>query len=253
MAARIIDFYNQASSQGKTVFTLNVGYHLAELGRKVLLVDMDSHAWLTECMGISSPDQLDVTVADTLMRDEPTPILGGFNGMDLIPANENLGQVDNALEQIPNAQFKLRSVLEKLANDYDYILIDSPPQLGLLSIMGLAAATHVLVPVVTNPKGWRGLEQFVRTYHSVVQKLNRDLKIVGIMPNMCRFRTDVHETFFSNISELCTDAGIFQFRSIPLFTDMDKSWYFSKPLAAESPKHTAVAIFRGIAQHLEEL
>lgn len=157
---RIIALFNQAGGVAKSTLTMNLGYHLAQLTHRVLLVDIDPQASLTKFMGLI-PKELDSTVADAIIEELPLPIHEGIHGMDLAPANRVLSGAEMQLVNAPLRDFRLKEALEPLLSEYDFILIDCPPSLGLLSFVSLVAATHVLVPIETHLKAFEGTDELL--------------------------------------------------------------------------------------------
>jgi chromosome partitioning protein len=149
--ALIITIYNQSGGVMKTSLTMNLGYQMAQHGRKVLLVDMDPQASLTAFMGLE-PADLDQTIADSVLNDAPLAIQPDIHQMDLLPSNIMLSAAEMQLTSVMAREWRLRRVLEPIVDQYDVVLIDSPPSLGILSILSLVASTHVLIPIQTQYK-----------------------------------------------------------------------------------------------------
>ena len=169
---KIIAIFNQAGGVMKTSLTMNLGYHLAQK-HKVLLVDTDPQASLTTFMGLE-PHELEEIVADSLLTPETKlPIHHNLHGMDLAPANITLSAVELQLSAVMARELRLKQALEPILNNYDFILIDCPPSLGILSILGLCAATHVLVPVQTHYKAFKGTELLLDSIKQVKKHSDR--------------------------------------------------------------------------------
>lgn len=155
---RIIALANQKGGTGKTTTTVNLGVGLARQGKRVLLVDADPQGDLTTCLGWQNQDNLPATLA-TLMeqaiRDEPVDIqialLHHREGVDLLPSNIELSAMEMALVTAMSREFTLKEVLSQARNQYDYILIDCMPSLGMVTINALAAADSVIIPVQAVP------------------------------------------------------------------------------------------------------
>lgn len=248
--ARIIGFFNQASSMGKTTLTLNLGYHLSQRGNRVLVVDMDNHAWLTKHLSLN-PKELDNTVYHALTSGNPAPVHRDLFGMDLIPANQELSGLDLNLVGQKDRQFRLKNMLKPLEKDYDFILLDCPPNLGFASVLCLVAATHVLVPIETSDKGVEGARDFLGTFKSIAKNLNRGLKIVGVIPTLYDCRKSIHKAMLENINSSFSKAGIPVFPSIGHYTDFEHAWYQKMPLASLNKSHIAVHPLKKIAERLE--
>lgn len=180
--SKIIAVFNQAGGVAKTTLTMNLGYQLAQRGHRVLLIDLDPQASLTTFMGLESYD-LEHIIADALLDEEgELPIHRDLHGMDLVPANLNLSAVEIQLASVMAREIRLKQALESVRLNYDYIAIDCPPSLGVLSILGLTAATHVLVPV----KAFKGVELLLDTIAKVRKRVNPTLEIAGFIPTLYR-------------------------------------------------------------------
>ena len=197
MASTIISVSNQKGGVGKTTTTANLGIGLANSGEKVLLVDCDPQASLTVSLGYSQPDELKVTLADLLKKvllDEPFQptdgILPHAEGVDLLPANIALSGMEVSLVNAMSRETILKQYLEPVRKNYDYILIDCMPSLGMLTINALAAADSVLIPVQAQYLPAKGMEQLLQTIGKVRRQINPFLQIDGILLEMVDNRTN---------------------------------------------------------------
>jgi chromosome partitioning protein len=189
--ARITAVVNQKGGVGKTTTTFNLGVALHRLGRRVLLVDLDPQAALSVSAGISIA-HLTASIYQALLDDtvEPSSIVRGtVSGVDVLPATIDLAAAEVELVSMTLRELVLKDVLTKLRSRYDHILIDCPPSLGLLTINALAAADDVLIPLQCEYLATRGLTLLLRTLEKVQARLNRELKIAGILPTMFDGRT----------------------------------------------------------------
>lgn len=184
--SRIIAICNQKGGVGKTTTSVNLGAALALAGKKVLLVDFDPQANATVSLGyaLESVDKnvyhgvLNEETADNLIK--PTVI---FN-FHFIPANSDLSGLSVELVNMPNREFYLNNFIENIEGRYDYILIDLPPSLSLLTVNGLVAATEVLVPIQSEYLSIEGLGQLLETVDLINKNLNRNIKISGAVLTM---------------------------------------------------------------------
>lgn len=196
--ATIIAVVNQKGGTGKTTTTENLGVGLALEGKKVLLVDTDPQASLTVSLGNPCPDDLSPTLSDLMgkiMMENPiTPdegILHHPEGVDLVPSNIELSGMEVALVNAMSREKMLKQVLDGAKREYDYILLDCTPSLGMLTINALAAADTALIPVQAQYLSAKGLEQLLQTICKVHrQKINPKLKIEGILLTMTDSRTN---------------------------------------------------------------
>lgn len=250
--SRIIALFNQSGGVSKTTLTMNLGYHLAlRHPNRVLLVDMDPQASLTTFMGLD-PVELETTVYDAVVGEKPLPIQGKIHGLDIAPSNINLSAAELELVATLMREMRLKDALAPLLPNYDFILIDCPPSLGILSIVSLVAATHVLVPIQTQFKAFQGTDLLLRTVAGLRKAANRNLAIAGFIPTMYDGRTAQETRTFKAIKEqLSPLAKVYD--PIPrtiVFPDASEA---RVPLAIANSKHPAVALLNKIAKSLESL
>ena len=182
---------NQKGGVGKTTTTFNLGCALRRMGRRVLLVDLDPQAALSASAGISIA-HLTISVYQALLDDALDPftiIRETASGVDVLPATIDLAAAEIELVNMTLRELIVKDLLAKLRPRYDHILIDCPPSLGLLTINALAAADRVIIPLQCEFLATRGLTLLIRTLTKVQNRLNRDLKIAGILPTMFDGRT----------------------------------------------------------------
>ena len=197
MPAKVIAVANQKGGVGKTTTTANLGIGLAQNGKKVLLIDADAQGSLTASLGWQQPDQLDVTLATIMgkvLSDVPISpqegILRHAEGIDLMPANIELSGLEVSLVNAMSRETVLRQYIDGQKQNYDFVLIDCMPSLGMMTVNALTAADSVLIPVQAEYLPVKGLEQLLGTIGRVRKQLNPRLKIDGILLTMVNERTN---------------------------------------------------------------
>ena len=206
--ARIISMVNQKGGVGKTTTTINMGACLAEQGRKVLLVDLDPQGALSAGLDIRVDDE-DVTVYD-MMLDNQTSIHGAIRntnveGLDVVPANIDLSAAEIQLVNEVGREQTLGRALRPVRRDYDYIIIDCQPSLGLLTVNALACSDGVIIPMECEYFSLRGLALLTDTVEKVRDRINFDLEVIGILVTMFDRRTTHAREVMSRVIEVFGD------------------------------------------------
>jgi chromosome partitioning protein len=246
--AKIITVFNQAGGVGKTTLVMNLGYHLGQCGLRTLLIDMDPQASLTTFMGLD-PVELDATIYESLIDTAPVPVKQDVHGMSLAPANLNLSAAELELVVADMRDLRLKDALVPLHDDFDVILIDCPPSLGILTYISLVAAHEVLVPIQTQFKAFQGTDLLLRTVARVRARPNRNLKITGFLPTMFDGRNSQDERTYAAIKEQLGSFG-HVFTPIPRSTVFADAAEARQPLALYQPKHPAVEVLKNIGETL---
>jgi chromosome partitioning protein len=249
---RVIALFNQSGGVGKTSLTMNLGYHLALHKNRVLIIDMDPQASLTTFMGLES-ENVTKTVYEAVVGEEPLPIHSEkIHGMSIVPANINLSAAELELVAALMREMRLKNALAPILDEYDFILIDCPPSLGILSVISLVAATHVLVPIQCQFKSFQGTDLLLRTVAALKKGANRTLAIAGFIPTMFDARTAQESRTSKAISEQLSPVATV-FDPIPktiAFADASEAFL---PLALYNSKNPAVSILNKIALSLEKI
>ena len=206
--ATVMAVVNQKGGTGKTTTTENLGVGLAMEGKKVLVVDADPQASLTISLGHAVPDNLPITLSDLMgkvMMEQPIEpgegILHHPEGVDLMPANIELSGLEVSLVNAMSRETVLRQYLDTVKQNYDFILLDCMPSLGMLTVNALAAADNVLIPVQAAYLPAKGLEQLLQTINKVRRQINPKLKIEGILLTMVDSRTNYAKDISNLIRE----------------------------------------------------
>lgn len=203
--SRVIAIANQKGGVGKTTTSINLSACLAEKGKKVLLIDMDSQGNTTSGFGFEK-NELDKTVYEVL-REEVSieeaiiPVEECFENLFLIPANRNLAGAEIELVTRENMQYILKKQLEPIKDNYDFIIIDCPPALGMLTVNAMTVSDSVLVPIQCEFYALDGLSQLIYTIELIQDSLNPDLYIEGVVFTMYDARTNLSLQVVENVKD----------------------------------------------------
>lgn len=219
---KVIAIVNQKGGVGKTTTTGNLGIGLANKGKRVLLIDADPQGSLTASLGYPEPDELEIsltTVMGQIINEEEIDISEGIlhhdEGVDILPGNIELSGLEVSLVNVMNRELVLKSYIDMVADNYDYILIDAMPSLGMITINVLACADSVLIPVEAAYLPVKGLQQLIKTIGKVKRQINAKLSIEGILITMVDCRTNYAKEITSMLVEAYgNDVKIFK-KSIP--------------------------------------
>jgi chromosome partitioning protein len=181
--ARVIAVANQKGGVAKTTTTLALAAALGELGRRVLAVDIDPQGALTYSMGVD-PDVLDETVNDVLVRRLPVDKVIITREIDLVPSNIDLAGAEAVMLAKTGREFALQRALREIEECYDFIIVDCPPSLGILTINALTAAHEVLIPLQCEALSHRGVGQLLETLEDIRHFTNPSLEVIGLIPTM---------------------------------------------------------------------
>ena len=249
--ARVISMCNQKGGVGKTTTTINLGAALAELGRKVLIVDFDPQGAASAGLGINA-HELDSTIYDLLVANRPdirtvvheTTV----EGLDIVPANIDLSAAEVQLVNEVAREQALKRVLRPVLDEYDLILVDCQPSLGLLTINALTASHGVIIPLETEFFALRGVALLVETVERVKDRLNGSLEIDGILATMVDSRTlhsrEVLERLEQAFGEQLFDTRI---RRTIKFPDATVA---SEPITNYAPFHPGAEAYRRLAREV---
>jgi len=254
--AEIITIANQKGGVAKTTTTLNLGYSLVQLGKKVLMIDFDGQANLTTCFGIDE-NSIETNIAHLMtmqMEEEDLPMKSEYivsnNGLDLIPSSILLTVVDANLKLEMGSERILYEILEPLLDDYDYILIDTSPSLGSLTINALSAADSVIITVNPQLLAMMGLKYLLKTISKIRKRINSRLTIKGILLTMCDSRTNLTKVLSEQVNE-AYDGKVKIFNTqIPTTVKVGEAIYYSKAISEYSPTSTAGVAYADFAEEM---
>ncbi len=247
---RVMAVANQKGGVGKTTTSVNLGAALAELGFRVLVIDLDPQGNATTGLGIDARN-FELSMYDVLMRDcsledcvEPTSMKNLF----VAPATIALAGAEIELVPAFSRELKLKRAIESVIDDFDYVLIDCPPSLGLITVNALAAATEVLVPIQCEYYALEGLSQLMRNVHLVASNLNPRLDISTIVLTMYDARTkladqvatEVREHFGSKVCRIV----------IPRTVRLSEAPSFGQPITAFDPASRGAIAYRELAKEV---
>lgn len=249
--AKVISVVNQKGGVGKTTSTINIGAALAQYGRKVLLVDLDPQGALSVGLGISVY-QLEKTMFHVLGSDripaKNVLVSTSVENLDLLPSNIELSAVEMQLVSEVGREHALQSALQPLMSEYDYIIIDCQPSLGLLTVNALAASDGCVVPLETEYFALRGLALLTQTVDKIKSRINPRLEIIGILPTMYDPRTVHGREVLERVEEAFGDKV---FETVIMRTvKFPETTAAGAPITQYAPKSPAARAYLRLAREL---
>lgn len=253
---KVIAIANQKGGVGKTTTAVNLGIGLAMEGNRVLLIDADAQGSLTASLGYAEPDKIDYTLANIIaeVANEEVVnkkgILNHNEGVDLVPANIDLSSMEVSLVNYIGRENIIKSYIDDIKSNYDYIIIDCSPSLGIITINSLTAADSVLIPVQASYLPVKGLQELIKTISRVKKKLNPRLRIEGILITMLDRRTNYAKEITTMLREAYgNDVKIFD-TTIPRSVKQEESTTDGKSIYAYAGKSTVAQAYEALVKEV---
>ena len=250
--AKIFTLCNQKGGVGKTTTAVNLATGLASLGKKVLVIDIDPQGNATSGLGLNKNEVSsgayelisgEISISEVIVNTCVTNLF-------LIPSNSNLAGAEVELIHYDSREFILKTVLERIKSQYDFIFIDCPPSLGLLTINALVASEGMLIPLQCEYYALEGLGQLIQTYQLVREKLNGSLEISGVVLTMADFRTNLTQQVIEDVRSHFKDKV---FRTVvPRSVKISEAPSFGKPIALYDPHSRGAKCYNEIAKEFLE-
>ena len=241
----------------KTVSSYNLAYSLAEKGKKVLAVDMDPQANLTTCFGVEDTADVPVTIGHLMMsvlEEEELPDASEYvwerEGVDFIPASMMLSAVDAKLRLEMGTEKILSRILDEVKDGYDFVIVNTCPSMGTLTINALSAADYVIVTANPQLLAMKGLQDFLKTVSKIKNRINDRLQVAGILLTMCEGRTNLCKTISEEVRETF-EGKLKVFKStVPSTVKVGEAVYYGEPLMEYAPETKACEAYRKLAKEV---
>ena len=254
---KVIVVAAQKGGVGKSTTCVNLGIGLVRKGKKVLLIDMDPQGNMSSCLGIAEPDSLKVTIVNILekiMNDEPWEPAEGLQhqeeGIDFLPANIELAGLETTLVNVISREMVLREYVDCIRSIYDYVIIDTMPSLGMLTINALVAADSVLIPVEAAYLPIKGLQQLMKTIGRVRRQLNPGLQIEGILITKVDRRTNFAKDIIVLLHQAYGDRVHIFRNCIPLSVKAAETSAEGKSIFLHDPKGVAAEGYQALTEEV---
>ncbi len=251
--ARVICIANQKGGVGKTTTTVNLASALSQLGRKVLIIDMDPQGNASSGIGIKRFEIQDANVYHVLVGEKDIKEVlnnSAIQNLSVIAANPDLVGAEIELVDMPQREYRLKSAIQTIQDDFDYIIIDCPPSLGLLTVNALSSADTFLVPLQCEYYALEGLSQLLNTAGIIKKNLNPNLKIEGIVLTMFDARNNLSHQV---VQEIQSHFGDKVFRSIiPRNVRLSEAPSHGQSIITYDPKSIGAKKYQELAIELDE-
>ena len=254
--AEIITVANRKGGVGKTTTALNLAYSLRELNKKVLVIDMDSQANLTRCLGIESPSKLGNTIGHLLMNEinleeyNIDEYIKAYDEIDFISSSIYLSAVEAQLKLETGSEKVLSEIIENIKDRYDFILIDTSHSLGILTINALCSADSILITADTQMFAMAGLEDLIKTINKIKKRLHSKIKIKGIVLTMCNNRTNLSKTIIEQVKESYGNLIKVFDTIIPQTVKIGEAIYYGQSIKKYAKKSKADIAYDNLAKEV---
>lgn len=249
---RIITFSNQKGGVGKTTSAINIACYVAQEGKKVLLADIDPQGNATTGLGVAK-NLLDFTMYDVLTGDASAKdaiIESSVKNLDVLPCTNDLVGAEIALVKVKDREFVLKTALDKVKDEYDFVFVDCPPSLGLLTLNALTACDGVIIPIQSEFYALEGLSQLINTIKIVTQRTNPSIKIEGVILTMYDGRSIMSRQVSAEITRFF-GAKVYE-NPVPRNIKVAEAPSFGNPISVHAPKSAGAQAYQNIARQFLE-
>ncbi len=247
---RIIAIANQKGGVGKTTTSINLSAALAEYGKKVLVIDTDPQGNTTSGLGVDK-NNLDNTIYELILGESSIHeciIKNVIKGVSVLPSNVNLAAAEIELIGVDHKEFILKKEVDWVKEQYDYILIDCPPSLSMLTVNAMTTANSVLVPIQCEYYALEGLSQLIHTVNLVKERLNPDLAMEGVVFTMYDSRTNLSSQVVENVKQHFKQ-NVFE-TVIPRNIRLAEAPSYGMPISSYDPKSAGAEAYRMLAKEI---
>jgi chromosome partitioning protein len=247
---RVIIVANQKGGVGKTTTVVNLSAYIANSGKKILVIDLDSQSNSCSGLGVRKEGR-DKSLYEALVGNAPAGdiiVPTGIKNLHVIPSNINLSGAQVEMVAMENREFRLKHVVDSVRGVYDFIFIDSPPSLGILTINGLVASDSVIIPIQCEYYALEGLSQLLKTINLVKNRLNKNLKLEGVLLTMYDTRTNLSRQVVEEV--LAYFKGKVYKTIIPRNVRLAEAPSFGKPICLYDPESVGARSYDKLSKEI---